>query len=96
MEAIYMQKTELKTNLPERKFRAGAISATVWKNHTERDGKVVEYHTVSLDRNYQDKNGEWNSTNSLRINDLPKAALVLQKAYEYITLKDSYTEEEVV
>jgi len=42
-EAIYMQKTELKTNLPEKKFRAGAISATVWKNHTERDGKVVEY-----------------------------------------------------
>ncbi len=94
-EAIYMQKTELKTNLPEKKFRAGAISATVWKNHSERDGNVVEYRTVSLDRNYQDKNGEWNSTNSLRINDLPKATLVLQKAYEYITLKDG-SEQEVV
>ena len=76
-------------NQPEKKFRAGAIAATVWKNQTEKDGKVVEYRTVSFDRNYQDKNGEWNSTNSLRVSDLPRASLVLQKAYEYITLKDS-------
>ena len=83
-------------NMPEIKFRAGAISATVWKNQTERDGKVVEYRTVSFDRNYQDKNGEWNKTNSLRVNDLPRASLVLQKAYEYIALKDSTTEVSAV
>ena len=83
---------EVKTNLPEKKFRAGAISATVWKNHTEKDGNVVEYRTVSFDRNYQDKNGEWNSTNSLRVSDLPRATLVLQKAYEYIALKDGSEE----
>ena len=77
------------TNLPEKKYRAGAISATVWKNQTEKDGKPVEFRTISLDRNYQDKNGEWNSTNSLRINDLPRAMLVLQKAYEYVTLKEA-------
>jgi hypothetical protein len=35
-----------------------------------------------------DKNGEWQSTNTLRINDLPKASLVLQKAYEYIVMKE--------
>lgn len=83
-----MQTTDIKTNMPEKKFRAGAISATVWKNQTERDGKVVEYKTVSFERNYQDKQGEWNTTNSLRVNDLPRASLVLQKAYEYIALKD--------
>jgi hypothetical protein len=90
-----MQKTEIK-NMPEKKFRAGAISATVWKNQTEKDGKIIDYRTVSIDRNYQDNKGEWNSTNSLRVNDLPKASLVLQKAYEYITLRDSSFDEEMV
>lgn len=89
-----MQKTELK-NLPEKKFRSGAISATVWKNQTDRDGKVVEYHTISLERGYQDKQGEWQSTNSFRVSDLPRAALVLQKAYEYITLREGSDEEYV-
>ncbi len=74
-------------NQPEKKFRSGAICATVWNNQTEKDGKVIEYRTVSFDRNYQDKNNEWQTTNSLRVNDLPRAALVLQKAYEYIALK---------
>jgi hypothetical protein len=79
-------------NHPEKKFRAGAICATVWKNQSIKDGKVVEYRTISFDRNYQDTKGEWNTTNSLRVNDLPRASLVLQKAYEYIALKEQAEE----
>ncbi len=79
-------------NIPEKKFRAGAISATVWKNQAEKDGKTVEYRTVSFERNYLNKNNEWKTTSSLRLNDLPKAVLVLQKAYEYISLK-GYSED---
>ena len=90
-----MEKTK---NQPEMKFRAGAISATIWVNHTKKDGNDTEYKTISFVRNYQDKEGNWNTTNSLRINDLPKAKLVLDKAYEYLLLKDSenYIIEEVV
>jgi hypothetical protein len=94
-----MQKTEIKTNtgnLPEKKFRAGAICATVWKNHSEKNGNVVEYKTVSFERSYQNNKGEWNTTSSLRSNDLPKAVLVLQKAYEYIAMKDNSIEEELI
>lgn len=79
-------KSDSKANLPEKRFKAGAIAATVWKNQTEKNGKTVEYRTVSFERHYLNDKGEWNSTNSLRFNDLPKAALVLQKAYEYIAL----------
>ncbi|MBN2368601.1 hypothetical protein JXC34_06275 [Candidatus Woesearchaeota archaeon] len=89
------QTTQIKTNMPEKKFRSGAICATVWKNFSEKDGNVVEYMTVSFERSYQ-KDGEWNTTNSLRVNDLPRASLVLQKAYEYIALKDTGSEELVV
>ncbi len=86
-----MEKTNLQTNqknLPEMKFRAGAICATVWKNAgITKEGQPTEYRTVSFERGYKDRDGEWKSTSSLRVNDLPRAALVLQKAYEYIALK---------
>lgn len=74
-------------NKPEKKFSTGAISATVWKNsHVDKNGKQIEFKTVSLQRRYTDKNGAWQTSSSLRANDLPKAALVLSEAYRYLML----------
>ncbi|MBI2656245.1 hypothetical protein HYX03_00720 [Candidatus Woesearchaeota archaeon] len=76
-------------NVPEKKFSTGVITATVWQNAGKgRNGEVVSYRTVSLQRRYKDKNGVWQSANSFRVNDLPKASLVLQKAYEYLVLRE--------
>lgn len=78
----------MEKNQPEIKFSTGAISATVWKNTgIKKTGEQTEFRTVALQRKYTDKKGEWQSTSSLRINDLPRAALVLNKAYEYLVLK---------
>jgi len=84
-------KTEdLSGNVPEKKFSTGSLSATVWQNQGKnKEGIDVSYRTVTFQRRYMDKNGEWQSTNSLRINDLPKASLVLQKAYEFIVMKEA-------
>ena len=75
-------------NKPEKKFKAGAISATVWNNTVEKDRKKIEFKTVSIERSYKDSNGEWKTTNSMRSNDLPKVALVAQKAYDYIVCNE--------
>jgi len=85
-----MENTTQTGNQPEKKFSTGAISATVWKNNgtSKKDGSPVEFNTISLQRRYTDKDGVWKSTNSMRINDLPKAALVLNKAYEYLVIKE--------
>lgn len=85
-------------NKPEIKFKAGALSATIWQNNSQNQkGEIVTYKTISIDRNYLGKDGAWKSTNSLRVNDLPKAALVLKKAYEHIVLKgDNNAIEEMV
>jgi hypothetical protein len=72
--------------MPETKFRSGAITATVWSNEAVRDGKKVEYKTVAFERSYKDKNDQWQTTNSLRTADIPKAILVLNKAYEHLAL----------
>jgi hypothetical protein len=81
------QMTE-SANLPEKKFQAGAISATVWKNHaTTKEGKAAEFRSVSFQRCYKDKDSnEWKNTSSMRPMDIPKAVVVLNKAYEYIVL----------
>ncbi len=76
-------------NMPEKKLRAGAVSVTIWLNQgVGKDGQATNYRTVSLERNYMDKSGAWQSTNSFRVNDLPKAAIALQRAYEHLVLTE--------
>ena len=82
-------KTETIGNIPEKKFSTGVLNATVWENQGKnKEGLDVSYKTVTFQRRYKDKNGEWQSTSTLRINDLPKASLILQKAYEYLVMKE--------
>ncbi|MFH1064478.1 MAG: hypothetical protein V1729_05335 [Candidatus Woesearchaeota archaeon] len=51
-----MENGKFGDNLPEKKFRAGAISATVWRNTIKRkDGTDAEVRTVSFQRSYKDK-----------------------------------------
>ncbi len=72
---------------PLKKFRAGPVSATVWSNPGKPfDGIEREYNTISLERNYKDKDGSWKTTGSMRVNDLPKVSVVVNKAYEYLVL----------
>lgn len=75
-------------NKPLKKFRAGSLSATVWENIGQKDGNAVVFNTVSFERSYKGKDGNWQTTNSLRASDLPKAAMVLTKAYEYLICKE--------
>ncbi len=76
-------------NLPEKKYRAGAVSATIWLNKGHQpNGEESEYRTIAIERSYTDREGKWQSTNTLRLNDLPKAQLVLNKAYEFLTFRE--------
>jgi hypothetical protein len=82
-------------NKPVKKFRAGPISATIWENQAQnQQGQQVSFKSVGFDRSYKDANGEWQKTSSLRMSDLPRAVLVLNKAYEYLALNNTEIEEE--
>lgn len=82
-------QTENVGNMPEKKFSTGALVATVWQNQGKsKEGDNVSYRTVSFQRRYKDNSGEWQSTSTLRVNDLPKASLILQKAYEYLVMRE--------
>jgi hypothetical protein len=79
----------MEKNSPEKTFRASPINATIWANEAQGpDGSLRMFRTITLERSYKDKDGSWKNTSSLRVNDLPKAILVLQKAFEYVTFKE--------
>ena len=78
---------------PEKEFRAGTVKVAIWRNETEQDSRTVVQHSVRLQKRYRDQSGEWKDSDYLFANDLPRARLVIDKAYEYIVLKESDDQE---
>ncbi len=70
---------------PETVFKVGAVRASVFRNIIEKNGQTIPLPKVAIEVRYKDKTGQWQGTNSLSLNDLPKAILALQKAFEYLT-----------
>ena len=84
-----MNKTNQTTEKPEAKFKVGAVRASIWKwTNTAKDGRQFTQRKAVLDRAYKDASGQWQHTNSFDTNDVPKAVLALQKAFEYMTTKN--------
>jgi len=80
------------SNKPVKKFKAGAISATIWGNQS-KEGKT--WNSVTFSRSYKDNTNSWKNTNNFRESDLPKLNLVSQKAFEYLSMKqESESDEE--
>ena len=75
------------SNKPEQVFKVGPVRAAIFQNEIVVNGNNVSLSKVVIEVRYKDKNGEWKGTNSLSINDIPKAILALQKAYDYITTR---------
>jgi len=69
---------------PEIVFKVGAVRASVFRNIIEKNGQSIPLPKVAIEVRYKDKTGMWQGTNSLSLNDLPKAILALQKAFEYL------------
>lgn len=75
---------------PIQKFKFGAIDCAVW----EQAGKDKEkFLTITNHRNYKDKDGKWQTTSQMRVNDLPVLILALQKAFEFAKTKADKTDE---
>lgn len=70
---------------PEKVFKVGAVRAAVFNNTIQRNGQDVPLSKVLIEVRYKDKNGEWKGTNSLSINEMPKAILALEMAYQWLT-----------
>jgi len=64
----------------ERKFKAGPITATVWKPSEE--GKSF---LTAIEKSFKDKEGNWTSTNQFTVKDLATVSMLANKAFDYLT-----------
>ena len=69
---------------PETTFKVGAVRASIFRNVIQKNGRSIPLPKVVIEVRYKDKTGQWQGTNSLSLNDLPKAVLALEKAFEYL------------
>ena len=75
---------------PEKRFRCGACEVSIFDNIvTTKDGIKVNTKKVSFHKRYKNADGEWKSTQSLDVNDIPKAGLALYEAYKYLVLGET-------
>ena len=84
---------------PEKEFSAVGIcvviSAAVWRNEIERDGRMIVRFSVRLKKRYYDRDTQsWQDANSFFPEDLPKVRLVVEQAYAYVTLRERDPEAE--
>ena len=79
-------------NNPIKSFKAGAVRASIFANPMDNGrGRNNIMHRVVIDRRYQDRDGNWKSTNGFLGNEVPRAILVLQLAYQYLAMKEHET-----
>jgi len=88
--------TQENDSKPIKDFRSGGIQASVWRNETEKNGQVVVRHSVRIQKQFRNKNGDYENTEYYFRDDLPKLILVAQKAFEFITLKESKDADETI
>ena len=79
-------------NRPVKVFKAGAFKASIFQNESLYPNSDSLRYRVVIDRSYKDAQGVWKSTNGFSVlTDVPKAILVLSKAYEFIAMAQSET-----
>lgn len=76
-------------NKPVKSFKAANIEASVWRQEVERNGQIVMRHSVRIQKQYRNKDGDYEKTDYYFRDDLPKLILVAQKAFDFVALKES-------
>ena len=69
-------------------IRVGAVNVSIFENTVLKDDKTLIIPKAVFQVRYKDKTtGEWKSTSSLSVNDIPKAINALEQAYKFLTEK---------
>jgi hypothetical protein len=80
-----LRKEKAMSQGPEEKIRIGLVSATIWQNRVGREGEDERaFRSVTPARNFRNSAGEWQSSNSYTLADLPAVITVLQRALDYL------------
>jgi len=72
-------------NKPVYKVASHGVTVSVWEQKA-KDGK--KFYTAQMQRSYQDDKEEWKNTDSLRMSDVPVAAMLLSQVYTKYAIKE--------
>jgi len=72
---------------PEKKFRCGPITASIFAEARVVNGQMVKFYSTSIDKAYKDGE-QWKHTTSFAAEDLPKVALLATEAYRHLRVKE--------
>lgn len=79
---------------PEKEFKIGPVRAAIWSNpRTTSDGRSFNSMKVAVERIYRDSDGNFKSTGRFDTNDIPKLIIALNRAYEYLVLRNTASPE---
>ena len=73
---------------PEKVFRVGLVSASIFKNEVETANGKRDMRNVTLQRRYHDGD-VWKNASSFGLAELPQALAVLELAFRYLGNKEA-------
>jgi hypothetical protein len=69
---------------PTKKFNVKDITISVWENEGKtKDGKTFTSQSLTIQKNYKDREGKWQSGNSFRFDDIPYLVDALGQAFAF-------------
>jgi hypothetical protein len=71
---------------PEKRFKCGACETAIFENEIRTNARTIAVKKTAIQKRYRTADGQWKSTQSLDVNEIPKMILVLTKAYEYLAM----------
>ena len=73
---------------PNKTYRYGSVSASVWFNAKQMSGEMVQIPTIKFSKAYKPAdNSDWKFTNSFDAEDLLKVARLAEEVYRDLRLK---------
>ena len=68
---------------PEKRFRCGPVSASIWAEGKTVDGEMVKFYSINIDKAYKDGD-EWKETPGFGRDDLLLLAKAVDEAHTWI------------
>lgn len=76
------------SNAPVHQIKVGSIALSVWENEVGKGKDAFTAQSVSIQKNYKDKNGEWKSSGSFKFTELMNIIIACQEALKFKYLKE--------
>ena len=75
---------------PIKEFRAGTAVAAIWVSKAAVKGRSTAQHSIRVQKRYRDdRSGQWKTTTYFRPDEPPELSLVVSRAYEFLTLRET-------